>query len=225
MTTTLLIDADDTLWENITVFNSVNSAYVDWLLPGTTVAELQHELDALQVEYIAEHGYGRETFAKSLLAGVQRFAGRSPSTADRDVVAELVRPLQWDQLELIDGVAETLHHLGDRNRLIMVTKGDRDEQSHKITQSGLGHHFEAIEILPTKAVSEYVRIGDTHALDPLTTWMIGNSPRSDIHPALDAGFGAIHIPHAQTWSHEHEELISHPRLLNLGTFAELVRHF
>ena len=100
-----------------------------------------------------------------------------------------------------------------------------DTQSHKITQSGLGHHFEAIEILPTKAVSEYVRIGDTHALDPLTTWMIGNSPRSDIHPALDAGFGAIHIPHAQTWSHEHEELISHPRLLNLGTFAELVRHF
>ena len=225
MTRTLLVDADDTLWENITVFNAVNAAYVDWLLPGSSVQELQSELDALQVEFIAEHGYGRETFAKSLLGGVEQFVGRTPSDADRAVVAELVRPLQWDELDLIDGVHETLEELSARNRLIMVTKGDHDEQSHKVARSGLRHHFDAIEILPTKSVSEYERIGELYSLDPATTWMIGNSPRSDIHPALEVGFGAIHIPHAETWSHEREDLTSHPRLMSLGTFSELVRHF
>ncbi|MFT7476144.1 MAG: putative hydrolase of the HAD superfamily [Verrucomicrobiales bacterium] len=222
---TLLIDADDTLWENIAVFNAVNAAYVEWILPNTTMQEIQSDLDALQVEFIEQHGYGRDTFQRSLIAGVERFGGRPASESDIAYVAELLRPLRWESLDIIPGVIDALAELQHRRQLILVTKGDHHEQSHKVDRSGLRSHFEAIEILPEKTVDAYSGIVETHKLNPASTWMVGNSPRSDILPALEAGIGAVHIPHAETWSHEHGDLVAHPRLLQLNHFAELVRHF
>ena len=222
---TLLIDADDTLWENIVVFNAVNQAYLDWLLPGSTLAEMQSKLDAHQIEMISIHGYGRETFEKSLLAGVERFGGRTPSTEDVQRIDELVAPLRWDTLDLLDDVPETLEQLAQRQQLLLVTKGDPVEQSLKVERSGLARLFEAVEILPTKSPDEYATLIDDHSLDPTSTWMVGNSPRSDIAPALEVGLNAVFIPHAQTWSHEHAEISAHPRLLQLALFRELLEHF
>ena len=225
MPTTLLIDADDTLWENITVFNGVNRAYVDWLLPGRTVAEMQSQLDELQVEFISTHGYGRDTFELSLVAGIERFTGRTPTADDRAYVHELVAPLRGDHLDLLDGVADTLATLTERVDLILVTKGDLAEQRHKVECSGLAHLFNAIEILETKAPTEYEQIIDRHGLDAEVTWMVGNSPRSDIVPALEVDLGAVFIPHAETWSHENATVDDHPRLIQLSRFAELLDHF
>lgn len=222
---TLLIDADDTLWENITVFNEVNRAYVDWLLPGRTVGEMQPELDALQVECIGRFGYGRDTFEKSLVEGVGRFAGRTATSSDRSMISALVRPLRWDALDLLEGVVETLEFLRERVTLLLVTKGEPVEQQHKIDRSGLAPFFTAIEILETKAPAEYAQIVEKHKLDPATTWMVGNSPRSDIAPALAIGLGAVFIPHAHTWSHEHAPVEAHPRLMQLSAFADLAERF
>lgn len=222
---TLLIDADDTLWENIRIFNDVNTAYLDWLLPGTPIVEMQADLDALQIEFISRHGYGRHTFERSLVAGVERFVGRTPSNEDAARVAELVRPLDWDTIEVLDDVESTLAELTERRRLILVTKGDHDEQQLKIERSGLGPLFAAIEILDVKTVVEYHAIIDSYDLDPTNTWMVGNSPKSDIVPALEAGLGAVHIPHEDTWGHEIGELPEHPRLTHLPNFASLVQHF
>ncbi len=223
--TTLLIDADDTLWENIVVFNAVNHAYVEWLLPGRTVTEMQPELDALQIECIAEYGYGRETFEKSLIKGIRRFGGRAATSRDRDHVAALVRPLQWETIEVHDGVVDTLANLATRTRLLLVTKGDREEQQLKIDRSGLAHFFAAIEILNQKSPAEYAEIMGKHALEPASTWMVGNSPRSDIAPALEVGIGAVYIPHPATWSHEQADVEDHPRLVRLRTFRELTDQF
>lgn len=225
MPRTLLVDADDTLWENITVFNGVNKAYVDWLLPGRTVAEMQSQLDELQIEFISTHGYGRDTFELSLVAGIERFAGRTPTADDVAHVHELVTPLRGDTLELLDGVATTLEALTKRVALILVTKGDSAEQQHKVECSGLAQFFNTIEILETKTPAEYASIVDRHGLDVETTWMVGNSPRSDIVPALEVGLGAIFIPHADTWSHEDAIVDDHPRLIQLSSFAELLDHF
>lgn len=223
--TTLLIDADDTLWENIVVFNQVNAAYVDWLLPGRTLAEMQSDLDALQVDCIARFGYGRDTFEKSLIEGVHRFANRSATTADRAHISSLVQPLQWETLDIRDGVVETLEILVTRAHLLLVTKGDRVEQRLKIDRSGLERFFAGIEILETKAPAEYAQTVADYQLDPDTTWMVGNSPRSDITPALSVGLGAVFIPHAETWSHEHAGLGEHPRLIEMASFRELTTRF
>ncbi len=218
---TLLIDADDTLWENIIVFQRINAAYAEWVAPGRDGNIVRAELDEIQVGLVATHGYGRNTFQLSLLHGIERFAGRTPTSLDEETVADLVAPLRWDELDLIDGVADTLEALFPDNQLLMVTKGDHTEQSLKVERSGLRGFFDAIEILPDKTVEHYERIVHDHALDPNTTWMIGNSPRSDIAPALDAGLHAIFIPHAETWGHEMAVVPDHPRLTRLNDFSEL----
>lgn len=222
---TLLIDADDTLWENIVVFNEINRRYVNWLLPTRTVADLQPELDALQVECIERLGYGRDTFETSLVEGVARFTDSVATVADKAFITELVRPLQWDTLDVLDGVVETLDALSARATLIMVTKGDHGEQQQKVDRSGLASFFSAVEILETKSSSEYQRIVTDHGLEIATTWMVGNSPRSDIAPALELGLGAVFIPHAHTWSHEQAGVDPHPRLIQLASFGELTDRF
>jgi putative hydrolase of the HAD superfamily len=56
--------------------------------------------------------------------------------------------------------------------------------------------------------------------------MVGNSPKSDINPALRAGLSAVFIPHHNTWELEHEPLQSGAgRLLVISQFAQLREHF
>ena len=222
---TLLIDADDTLWENITVFYAINERYAQWVAPNLDADQIGLDLDQIQKSFVGTYGYGRETFEHSLIEGVRRFAGREPSDDDRAHITELVRPLQWEQLEPYDGVEDTLATLGKSNRLLLVTKGNDREQRSKIERTGLGRYFEAFEILGEKTPTEYARIVTEYNVDPTDSWMIGNSPRSDILPALEVGLGAVHIPHDQTWSLEIAELPDHPRLIHRERFIDLIELF
>jgi putative hydrolase of the HAD superfamily len=123
---------------------------------------------------------------------------------------------------------ETLQYLQNRHRLILVTKGAVAEQSGKIERSGVRKYFPDAEIVAEKDASTYARIIQQFALDRDSTWMIGNSPKSDINPALAAGLHAVFIPHGDTWVLEHEELNPAPsgqKLLIVGRFAELREHF
>ena len=77
-----------------------------------------------------------------------------------------------------------------------------------------------------KDEATYRRLAAAWSLDGEQTWMIGNSPRSDIAPARAAGLGAVHIPSESTWRLELAELnADDPRILRLESFADLTRHF
>jgi putative hydrolase of the HAD superfamily len=109
-----------------------------------------------------------------------------------------------------------------------VTKGATEEQSGKIERSGVKKYFFAAEIVAEKKAPVYAGILEQYGLDPGSTWMVGNSPKSDINPALAAGLHAIFVPHGDTWILEHEEVNSAPagqKLLIVGGFAELREHF
>ena len=222
---TLLIDADDTLWENITVFYAINERYAQWVAPDLDAEQIGLDLDQIQKSFVGTYGYGRETFEHSLIEGVRRLADREPNDDDRAHITDLVRPLQWEQLELYDGVEDTLTTLKDSHRLILVTKGNHEEQMSKVDRTGVGKYFEALEILAEKTPAEYARLVAEHDLDPDDTWMIGNSPRSDILPALEVCLGAVHIPHDQTWSLEVADMPEHPRLLHRQRFTDLIELF
>jgi len=222
---TLLFDADDTLWENITVFYGINERYAQWIAPDQDAAWIGLELDEIQKSFVCTHGYGRDTFEQSLIEGVRRFADREPTDDDLSHITELVRPLQWEELVTYDGVKDTLATLKESHRLLLVTKGNHQEQSAKVERTGVGKYFEALEILVEKTPEEYARIVAQYGLDPDDSWMIGNSPRSDILPALEAGLGAIHIPHAETWSLELADLPDHPRLFQRERFTDLIELF
>ena len=130
-------------------------------------------------------------------------------------------------IELIEGVEETLEDLAQRHHLALFTKGHPDEQRMKVDRSGLGRHFSHTAIVKEKDSPAYMRLLEEKGFSAATSWMIGNSPKSDINPALEAGLGAVLVPHARTWVLEHQELRapSGARFLQVERFADLKNHF
>ena len=109
-----------------------------------------------------------------------------------------------------------------------MTKGNPAEQAGKVERSGLKEYFVAVEIVAEKNQATYRDAISKYDLSADSTWMIGNSPRSDINPALAAGLHAVFVPHDQTWILEHEEVASAQppqQLLVLDRFSDLRRHF
>jgi putative hydrolase of the HAD superfamily len=110
-------------------------------------------------------------------------------------------------IEMLPGVEETLDYLLHRSHdLILFTKGSPEEQRHKIDRSPVGRYFRDFEIVKEKDAAAYRDLAARHELSPATTWMIGNSPKSDINPSLASGWNAVYIPHARTWVLERTDL-------------------
>jgi putative hydrolase of the HAD superfamily len=222
----LLIDADDTLWENNIYFERVIASVQVLLQPFRVAPEAFREyLNEVERQHIPIHGYGTLNFSRCLVKACERYLVSDPDNKLRIEVEELALQIMKQPLEIIEGVAETLAYLSSRHSLYLVTKGHREEQSRKIESSGLGKYFQGVEIVSEKSIDTYLNLLEEHAWESSATWMIGNSPRSDINPALGAGLRAVFIPHPHTWALEHEEPIEHPRLLQLRSFSELQFHF
>jgi putative hydrolase of the HAD superfamily len=227
-TLSLLIDADDTLWENNIYFERVIARFFEGF-PGRSPGALRQTLDDVEREIVLSHGYGLAAFEQALLQTVERLTGAPPGPADDAEVRALARSVNEHPMEILPGVPETLAYLAARHSLILMSKGDPVEQAAKLERSGLGHHFSAVEIVPEKDEAIYRHTLARHNLAASSTWMIGNSPKSDVNPALAAGLNAVFVPHDMTWVLEHEHLAppptESPRLLVLERFAELQEHF
>ncbi|MGH9493288.1 MAG: HAD family hydrolase [Terriglobales bacterium] len=225
---TLLIDADDTLWENNIYFERVIARFFQDF-PGHSPRALRQTLDDVEREIVLSHGYGLSAFEYALVRTCERLAGAAPSPEREAEVRALARSVNQHPMEILPGVPETLAYLASRYSLILMSKGDPGEQSAKLERSGLRHHFSAVEIVPEKDPDTYRDTLARHGLAAFSTWMIGNSPKSDVNPALAAGLNAVFVPHDQTWVLEHEHLsppeAEPPRLLVLERFAELQEHF
>jgi putative hydrolase of the HAD superfamily len=223
----LVFDADDTLWENNVRFERVIDDFLDWLAhPTLDRAEIRAILDDIERANAVVHGYGSAVFLRSLGECLERLRQRPATDRERREIEELAVALAERRVELIPGVADTLVALGDRHDLLLLTKGDLDEQSRKVDASGLAHHFRAAHIVPEKNVETYRWLAREHGFDPHDAWMIGNSPRSDILPARAAGMNAVFIPNDNTWVLEHDELDrADPGVLRLAAFTDLLDHF
>ncbi len=225
---TLLIDADDTLWENNIYFERVIARFfLDF--PGHSPEALRRTLDDVEREIVLSHGYGLIAFEHALVRTWEQLKGTLPDPACEAEVRTLARSVNDHPMQLLPGVPETLAYLSARHSLILMSKGDPREQSAKLERSGLRHHFSAVEIVPEKDPGAYRDALARHGLAAFSTWMIGNSPKSDVNPALAAGLNAVFVPHDMTWVLEHEHVsppeAEPPRLLVLERFSELQEHF
>ena len=226
---TLLMDADDTLWENNIYFERAIASFISLLDHHEHSAEqIRDVLNACEHETIAQSGYGLSSFERSLLRCFERVTGHAASEAHAAQVRSFARSVAEQEIEMLPGVLETLPILAARHTVILMTKGNAEEQLHKLERSGLKEHFTAVEVPREKHREAYLEIISRYRLDPAQTWMIGNSPRSDINPALAAGLHAVFIHHANTWVLEHDEL-ARPQppqqLVEIAGFGELGRMF
>ena len=226
---TLLIDADDTLWENNIYFERAIAGFISYLDHHQHgPAEVRQVLNRCEHATIEAHGYGMASFEQSLVDCFTEVSDAPPSAEQRSRIAAFAQSIADHAIELLPGVAATLPLLAARHRLILVTKGNAREQQRKLDRSGIHTHFTAVEIPPEKHPDAYREIVTRYSLTHETTWMIGNSPRSDINPALAAGLHAVYMHHPNTWVLEHDSLaqpVPPQRLLQLERFDALANHF
>jgi putative hydrolase of the HAD superfamily len=226
---TLLIDADDTLWENNIYFERAIAAFIGYLNHQEySPSEVRKALNAVERETILAHGYGLTSFTRSLIDCFARLSPAPLTAEHREQITSFARAIAEQEIELMPGVAETLAELATRHRLILMTKGDQAEQADKVTRSGLAPFFSAVEIVAEKDPATYREVMQRHELTPHSSWMIGNSPKSDINPALAAGLHAVHLFHPDTWVLEHAELDAAPegqQLIELDAFQKLSQIF
>ncbi|MGA9511250.1 MAG: HAD family hydrolase [Candidatus Sulfotelmatobacter sp.] len=226
---TLLIDADDTLWENNIYFERAIARFISFLNHHEFSPEqVRGVLNDVERECIVKHGYGLHSFAHALVNTFERLSVQPVTPELQAQINSFAHTIADHPIEMLPEVEKTLHYLCSRHHIIMVTKGAIVEQTGKIDRSGLKDYFAATEILAEKDAAAYRNIVKKYGLESGSTWMVGNSPKSDINPALSAGLNAIFVPHGDTWILEHEELNAAPssqRLLLVGRFAELREHF
>jgi putative hydrolase of the HAD superfamily len=223
----LLIDADDTLWENNIYFERAFDEFVEFLNHSSmTPEEVRTALDEIELINNKIHGYGSANFARNMAQCYERLVEREVGAEDIKVIMSFAERILHHPIELIDGVQETLEYLAMRHDLVLFTKGHAEEQKLKVDRSGVGVYFGRTEIVKEKDADAYRKLAADLRADPDRTWMVGNSPKSDINPALEAGLNAVYVPHERTWHLERTDLADGgKKLLILENFGELRKHF
>ncbi len=223
----LLVDGDDTLWENNIYFEEAIEDFIDFLGHSTLRRDqVRAALDEIELRNSQVFGYGSASFARNLRECYERLSERDRRQDDLDHVMRLGERILQQPTRLLSSVQQTVEYLCKRHELTLFTKGQPEEQRSKIERSGLARYFHHTIVVSEKTVGAYRDVVRERHLDPGRTWMIGNSPKSDINPALKAGINAVFVPHAATWGLERQELVtSSGRLLILERFAQLRDHF
>jgi putative hydrolase of the HAD superfamily len=223
----LIFDADDTLWENNIYFERAFEDFCGYLdhstLAPVAIRDVLNEIELVNAKI---HGYGAVNFGRNLQQAYEHLVERHIQPADLQHVMSLAVRILEQPIELIEGVEETLAELSKRHDLTLFTKGHPEEQKMKVDRSGLAKYFAHTAIVKEKDAGAYRRLADERGYEDANTWMIGNSPKSDIRPALEAGLNAVLVPHAHTWVLEREDLGDvDGRFLQVDQFSALKLHF
>jgi putative hydrolase of the HAD superfamily len=220
--TTIGFDADDTLWQNEQFYRFTEKEFAGLLAnhgdPDTITARL---LEA-EKRNLGHYGFGAQGFTLSMIETAIEVTNNQVPAAVIKSILDIGRDLLAHPIETIPGVADTLSGLVGHYKLVMITKGDLFHQERKLAQSGLGDFFDAIEIVSDKKRDTYSGIFGRHGDGPETAMMVGNSLKSDVIPALQAGSWGVYVPHELTWSFEHADLPSQEsRFRQLASIIEL----
>jgi putative hydrolase of the HAD superfamily len=220
--TTVGLDADDTLWHNETIFRLTQDRFRDLMADFSPVDLLEAKLQEVEKRNLALYGYGVKGFTLSMIETAMEITGNE---APGRLIAEILaagREMLAHPVEPLSGVDEALAALSERYRLVLITKGDLLHQEQKLAASGLGDLFAAVEIVSEKDARTYETVFARHGTGAAEAVMCGNSMRSDILPALDAGAYAAYVPYPLIWAHEKAEAPQdNRRYAELATIAEL----
>ncbi|MBI1197468.1 MAG: HAD hydrolase-like protein [Phenylobacterium sp.] len=220
--TTIGFDADDTLWHNETIFRLTQDRLREMMSVYASHEATNAKLAEVEGRNLRLYGYGVKGFTLSMIETAMELTNHAPPgrliadilAAGREMLSHPVEPLP--------GVEKTLFELTDDYRLVLITKGDLLHQEQKLAASGLGELFSGVEIVSEKDAGTYKRAFERHGTGAHEAVMVGNSVRSDILPALEAGAWGAHIPYHITWAHEVAEApADHPKFVELATISDL----
>ncbi|MDA7426261.1 HAD family hydrolase [Thalassococcus lentus] len=218
---TIAFDADDTLWHNERFFSLTQARFAELLADHAEPDHLSNRLLEAERRNIGHYGFGVKGFVLSMIeTAVEVTEGRVPGT----VIAELLsagREMLDHPVELLPHAQEAVESVAQTHRVLLITKGDLLHQERKLAQSGLGDLFDGVEIVSDKTIATYQRIFGTVPGGAGASMMVGNSMKSDVRPAIEAGCWGVFVPHDLGWDLEHAEAPEHPRFKEVQDLSGL----
>jgi putative hydrolase of the HAD superfamily len=222
---TIAFDADDTLWVNETYFQEAEQRFCTLLQDHMPAQTALKELFTTEMKNLPLYGYGIKGVMLSMIETVTRVTESRASMQLINSIIDMGHDILNRDVELLEGVKETLDRLQGKYKLVLATKGDLLDQERKIKKSGLQHLFHHIEIMSNKQVENYARLLKNIGCPAENFLMLGNSVKSDVLPVLELQAFAGHIPFIVTWLHEqHETTPEHPNFIELKTISEILLH-
>jgi putative hydrolase of the HAD superfamily len=217
---TIGFDADDTLWQNERFFRLSEERFVALLAAHAPPGQLSERLMAAERRNLAHYGFGVKGFVLSMIeTAIEVTEARVPAS----VIAEIVatgREMLAHPVELLPHARAAVTAMRGRGEVVLITKGDLIHQESKLARSGLGELFDAVEIVSDKTPATYARVFARHGGRPGV--MVGNSLKSDVIPAIEAGGWGVHVPHDLTWEHERADPpADHPRFAAITDLSGL----
>ena len=218
----IFFDADDTLWENERYFRAAEAKFIELLADYTTPEGVQDMLWRKQEDNIPLFGYGSKTYMIGITDAALELCGGSLTEEIYYGIKNIITELAFHELQIIEGVKETLEALQGKYELIVATKGDLPEQMAKFRKSGLAHYFHHCEVMENKDEKNWLEVAAKHNLHPEEILMIGNSVKSDIAPVVNIGGRAIHVPHEVVWVHEMMDMPQSDRIIEVKKITEIL---
>jgi len=221
--TAIGFDADDTLWQNEQFFRMTEERFRALLAGHMDADQLGARLLEAEKRNLGRYGFGIKGFMLSMIeTAIEVSGGDVPASTIGDILG-LGREMLAHPVETLPGVRETLEELADSHRLVLITKGDLFDQERKLAASGLGELFDAVEIVSDKKADTYRRIFARHGDGPERAMMIGNSLKSDVVPAIEAGGWGVYVPHELTWVLEHVDApVDQPKFREVSAIHDVL---
>lgn len=222
MITTIAFDADDTLWHNERFFKLTKESFAGLLSDYADADHLEERLLAAERRNLSRYGFGIKGFTLSMIETAIEVSGETLPASVIKTILDAGRDMLDHPVELFPGVGEAVDRLAKSHKLLIVTKGDLFHQERKVAASGIADYFSGVEIVSDKSPATYQAVFARHGEGPEKGLMIGNSLKSDVIPAIEAGAWGVYVPHELTWVVEHASAPSaHPRYREVRAVAEL----
>jgi putative hydrolase of the HAD superfamily len=221
--TTIGFDADDTLWHNEHYFRLTEDRFSNLLRDHAAPDHLAERLLAAERRNLGHYGFGIKGFMLSMIeTAIEVTEDRVPARVIREII-EAGQEMLTHPIDLLPHAREAVEAAADTHRIVLITKGDLLDQERKLAQSGLGELFDGVEIVSDKTPEMYARVFAEHGDGPDRAMMVGNSMKSDVRPAIEAGGWGVFVPHGLPWALEHADPPEgHPRYRALADLGGLV---
>jgi putative hydrolase of the HAD superfamily len=224
MYSTIIFDGDDTLWRTMPLYTAAKQRFFALTANlGFDAKCVEEEFEARDMENVSAWGFTVERFRRSMVETYEAFArrqGKSPTLRIEQRISQVATSVVRNKTRPMPRAKEVLRALHGRWRLVLLTKGEYALQERRVAESGFNEFFERTVIVEHKNRETFLQVVRELDATPERTWSVGDSLRSDIMPALEAGLNAVWIPQ-ETWGYESAELIDEHRILQARTIREL----
>jgi putative hydrolase of the HAD superfamily len=201
-----IFDGDDTLWDTQPMYIKAIDEFLD-VAEGYGFARnaTRDYLTKLNLEYVGRHGLGQRYFgnvtAKSLRKLVRAGSGEKWTKELARQVIDIGNQIYTTIPDELPGLIPALQQVYTLGRVHILTAGHTAVQMAKYEGTAVSTLSDNITIVERKTSLIFPEIMRKYDATPETTWMIGNSVRSDMLPADKAGLNLLWFQR-KTWIYD-----------------------